>query len=141
MKTFTFGGIHGGSTTPENGFLSPDSIRRFVLDAPRDHRQFHSEDIRSQRWVTLITMAMVPGTITNSHIPLAALQQRLTFCSLQTSISILGSNSNSYTLHRRYSHQLHSHIVYFHPTTFFLRAELWGNLESQGTLSECQSKS
>ena len=84
---------------------------------------------------------MVPGTITNSHIPLAALQQRLTFCSLQTSISILGSNSNSYTLHRRYSHQLHSHIVYFHPTTFFLRAELWGNLGSQGTLSECQSKS
>ena len=34
MKTFTFGRIHGGSTTPENGFLSPVSLRRSILDAP-----------------------------------------------------------------------------------------------------------
>ena len=34
VHTFTFGGTHGGSTTPENGFLSPDSLRWSVLDAP-----------------------------------------------------------------------------------------------------------
>ena len=63
MKTFTFGGIHGGSTIPEDGFVLPVSLRRSVLDAPTDHRQFHSEDIRSKRYLTLVTMAMVPGTI------------------------------------------------------------------------------
>ena len=42
-------------------------------------------------------MAMAPGTITNNHIPLAALQRLPIFCSLQMSIS---SNSNSYTLHK-----------------------------------------
>ena len=40
---------------------------------------------------------MAPGTITNNHIPLAALQRLPIFCSLQMSIS---SNSNSYTLHK-----------------------------------------
>ena len=84
MKTFTFGGIHGGSTTPENEVLSPLSLRRSVLDAPTDHQQFRSEDIRSQQYLTLITMAMVPGTITNSHILLAALQQLRAYCSLLT---------------------------------------------------------
>ena len=63
LKTFTFGGIHGGSTTPENGVLSPLSLGRSLLNLPTDHRQFRSEDIRSQRYLTLITMAMVPGTI------------------------------------------------------------------------------
>ena len=43
MHTFTFGGTHCGSTTPENGFLSPDSLRWSVSDAPRDHRQYHNE--------------------------------------------------------------------------------------------------
>ena len=32
VHTFTFGGTHGGSTTPENGFLSPDSLRWSVSD-------------------------------------------------------------------------------------------------------------
>ena len=81
-------------------FLSPVSLRRSVLDAPTDHRQSRSEDIRSQRYLTLITMAMVPGTITNSHILLAVLQQLRAYCSLLTSISIQASISNSYTLHR-----------------------------------------
>ena len=43
MHTLTFGGTHGGSTTPENGFLSPDSLRWSVSDAPRDYRQYHNE--------------------------------------------------------------------------------------------------
>jgi hypothetical protein len=47
LQTFTFGGTHGGSTTSGNGFLSPDSLRRSVSDAPRRHRQSRSEDIRS----------------------------------------------------------------------------------------------
>ena len=47
LQTFTFGGTHGGSSTSGNGFLSPDSLRRSVSDAPRHHRQSRSEDIRS----------------------------------------------------------------------------------------------
>ena len=43
VHTFTFGGTHGGSTTPENGFLCPDSLRWSVSDAPRDNRQYHNE--------------------------------------------------------------------------------------------------
>ena len=39
-------------------------------------------------------MAMVPGTITNSHILLAVLQQLRAYCSLPATIS------NSYALHR-----------------------------------------
>jgi hypothetical protein len=64
------------------------------------------------RYPTLvITVATVPGTITNNHIPSAALQQLLTFCTLLMSISIsLANNSNTYTLHRSLL-QLHSHIV------------------------------
>ena len=46
LQTFTFGGT-GGSSTSGNGFLSPDSLRRSVSDAPRHHRQSRSEDIRS----------------------------------------------------------------------------------------------
>ena len=47
LQTFTFGGTPGGSSTSGNGFLSPDSLRRSVSDAPRHHRQSRSEDIRS----------------------------------------------------------------------------------------------
>lgn len=46
MQTFTFGGVPGSSTSG-NGFLSPDSLRRSVSDAPRHHRHSRSEDIRS----------------------------------------------------------------------------------------------
>ena len=64
----------------------------------------------------VITMGMAPGII-NNHIPSAASHLLLlTFCSLQISICILASNSNTYTLHRS-PPQLHSHIVlvYFRP--------------------------
>ena len=47
LQSFTFGGTPGGSSTSANGFLSPDSLRRSVSDAPRHHRQSRSEDIRS----------------------------------------------------------------------------------------------
>ena len=60
---------------------------------------------------------MALDTITNSHIPLAALQRLPTFYSLQTSISILASNNNFYT-HHRYPPQLRSYIIlvqYFQP--------------------------
>ena len=130
MKTFTFGGIHGGSTTPENGFLPPVSLRRFVLDAPTDHRQFRSEDIRSQQYHTLITMAMVPGTITNSHNLLAVLQQLQAYCSLLTSISIPASISNSYALHRyrgTASVSWPHNLVYFQPWLDFLFL-VWGDI-------------
>ena len=50
-------------------------------------------------------------TITNNHILVAALQRLLSFSSLQMSISILASNSNSYTLHRYLPPLLHSHII------------------------------
>jgi hypothetical protein len=110
-------GTQGGSTTSENRLLSPDALRRFVADAPRHHRQSRSEDIRLQP---------IPYTSNNNGnydmalvssptlIPLAALHQLLTFCSLQMSIPILASNNNSYTHH---SPLLRSHIilVYFWP--------------------------
>ena len=47
LQTFTFGGPPSGSTTSGNGFLSPDSLRRSVSDAPRYHRPSRSEVIRS----------------------------------------------------------------------------------------------
>ena len=97
-------------------FLSLDSLRRSVSDAPtsRHHRQSSSEDIISQPLPYTSNnngdnaMASVyhQWSITNGHILLAALQQLLTFCSLQTPISILARN-NSYTLHRQ-PPQLHS---------------------------------
>ena len=37
LRTLTFGGTHGGSATPENVFLSPDSLRWTVSDVPRDN--------------------------------------------------------------------------------------------------------
>ena len=43
LHTFTFGGTHSGSTTPENAFSSPDSLRSSVSDAPSDYRQYHNE--------------------------------------------------------------------------------------------------
>ena len=56
-------------------------------------------------------------TISNDHILVAALQRFLTFSSLQMSISIVASNSNSYILHRYLPRLLHSYIiiVYFQP--------------------------
>lgn len=68
--------------------------------------------------ITIMTMAMVTGIITNNLIPSAALQRLLTFCSPQMSISILVSNNNNtYTLHRPYPLQLRNQIVlvYFQP--------------------------
>jgi hypothetical protein len=66
--------------------------------------------------ITTATMVMALGTITNNRILSAAPRQLLTFCSLRIRISILASNSNTYTPHR-FPPQLHSHIVliYFRP--------------------------
>ena len=65
---------------------------------------------------TLGTTAVAPGTITKPHIPSAVPQRLLISCSLQ--ISLLASNSNTYTLHR-YLPQLlinnHIVLVYFRP--------------------------
>ena len=60
------------STTPENWFLYPDSSKSVsylgAIDNPAQRIADHN------RCLTLITMAIVLGTITNSHIPLSALQ-------------------------------------------------------------------
>ena len=67
--------------------------------------------------ITTATMVMGLGIITNNRILSAGAPQRLLpFCSLQITISILASNSNTYILHR-FPPQLHSHIVliYFRP--------------------------
>ena len=107
-----FGGTHwhDGSRTLEQ----LDLLRRSVSDAPRHHRQSSSEDIRSQPMPYTCNNngnnGHGLGIITSSHIPLGSLPCLLTFCSLQTSISILASNSNSYTL-LRYPPLLRSHII------------------------------
>jgi hypothetical protein len=59
-------------------------------------------------------MAMDPGTVTNNLNLTAAPQRLLIFCPLQMSISILASNSNTYTLHRYFPH-IHTVLVYFWP--------------------------
>ena len=61
LKTFIFGGIDGGSTNPENGFLFPNFLRRSVLDAPtRDYRQFRSGGYQ---------ITTMPYTNNNGHGP------------------------------------------------------------------------
>jgi Zinc finger, C2H2 type len=45
LQSFTFGGASSTSNNG-NGFLSPDSLRRSVSDAPRHHRHSRSEDTR-----------------------------------------------------------------------------------------------
>ena len=87
----------------ESFFLYLDiSVRKFVSDAPRHHRQSRSEDsdIRSQP---------MPYTVNNngnndhstgyhhqqSHSVSGTIASSNLFVSLQTSISLLGSNNNS----------------------------------------------
>jgi hypothetical protein len=88
------------------------------------------------------TMAVAPGTITNSHIPSAVPLRPLPICSLQMSISFPVSNSNTYTPHR-YPRRLLTNsrivLVYsrrparlpiptfrsLHPTTIVLTHLVW----------------
>ena len=119
MQAFTFGGTPGGSSTSEKRFLSLSRFAlKFVSYSSMHHRQSSSEDIRYL--TAVITTATLWDTITNNHIPLAALQHLLTFFSLQTSTSILASNGDSYSL-QRYFPQPRSYInfVYFQPLTRF----------------------
>ena len=87
LQAFTFGGTPVDHRLQRTGFYL-DSLRRFVSDVSRHHRQSSSEDIRSQSIPNKGKNGHGLGAITNNHILLAALQLLLTF---QTSISIKGA--------------------------------------------------
>ena len=80
---FAFGGIHGGSTTSGNRFLSPGSLRSFLeRQGTIDSRAQRISDYN--RCLTLYDNNGNNGlgTITNSHIPLAAPAFNLIFSSV-----------------------------------------------------------